>query len=70
MSVAINGEHLRRELARRGWTGSDLAHAARISNATVSAACWGRTVSMTTLRLIIDALTTQPPLPDIDVFLS
>jgi transcriptional regulator with XRE-family HTH domain len=69
MSVPINGDHLRRELSRRGWTGSDLAHTARISNATVSAACRGRAISSTTLRLIVEALLAQPPLPEIDALL-
>jgi hypothetical protein len=70
MSVAINSALLLRELARRGWNGCDLARAARVSNATVSAACRGRAISPTSLRLIVEALMSQPPLPDIDGFLS
>jgi hypothetical protein len=70
MSVIVNGERLRRELARRGWMGTDLASAARISNATVSAACWGKAISPTSLRLIVEALMSQPPLPEIDGLLS
>lgn len=66
MSVAINGPLLRRELAVRGWTNSDLARAARISHATVSAACAGRPVSAVTVRLILEALVGAPPLQHAD----
>lgn len=70
MGVGINHELLRRELARRGWTNSDLARAARISHATVSAACAGKPISAVTLRLIADALASSPVLPEIDRLLS
>ena len=70
MSVTLNGERLRRELVRRGWNANELAHAARLSNATVSAACRGIAISPTSVRLIVKALMSQPPLPDIDIFLS
>ena len=66
MSVALNCEALRRELARRGWNGNDLAHAARISHATVSAACAGHRVSPTTVRLIALALAEATPLRGVD----
>jgi hypothetical protein len=66
MSVAISPDNLRRELARRGWSHTDLARAARISNATVSAACAGHPVSTTTLRLIVSALADAPTLAGVD----
>jgi transcriptional regulator with XRE-family HTH domain len=70
MSVTLDSERLRRELVRRGWNATELAQAARVSNATVSAACRGRAISPTSVRLIVKALMSQPPLPDIDIFLS
>ncbi len=70
MSVTLDSERLRRELVRRGWNANELAHAARLSNATISAACRGRAISPTSVRLIVKALMSEPPLPDIDIFLS
>lgn len=69
MSVTLDSERLRRELVRRGWNATELAHAARLSNATVSAACRGRAISPTSVRLIVKALIAQPPLPEIDALL-
>jgi lambda repressor-like predicted transcriptional regulator len=66
MGIAISPHSISRELARRGWSHTDLARAARLSNATVSAACAGRRVSPTTLRLIAAALATAPTLAGVD----
>jgi transcriptional regulator with XRE-family HTH domain len=70
MSATLDSERLRRELVRRGWNANELAQAARLSNATISAACRGRAISPTSVRLIVKALMSQPPLADIDLFLS
>lgn len=69
MGVALNYHELRRELARRGWRSADLAQAAGLSHATVSAACAGRPVSPTTLRLIVIALAKAPVLAGVDTLL-
>ena len=66
MSVGIDPDVLRREMARRGWRNTDLARAARISDATVSAACAGKPVSAVTLKLIAEALATAPALIYVD----
>lgn len=70
MGVAINSARLRLELARRGWSHRDLARAARVSPATVSAAAAGRRLSPATLRCIAVALADTPPLRDVDSLLS
>ena len=51
------------ELAKRGWTASDLARAAGVSAATVSAAVRGRRISARTLRRFAEALHRQPEVP-------
>jgi transcriptional regulator with XRE-family HTH domain len=70
MGIIVNLARLQHELARRGWTQSDLARAARLSNATVSAACAGRAVAPSTLLLIAQALTQTPPVAEIDRLIS
>ena len=60
MSVSVDGARLRLEISRRGWNSVDLAKAARLSGATVSAALAGRPISATSLRLIADALAAAP----------
>lgn len=62
----VDADRLRLELARRGWDGCDLAAAAGLSRATVTAAVRGRQVSTTTLRKIVLALSRAPVLPGID----
>jgi transcriptional regulator with XRE-family HTH domain len=69
IGVAINSAALSRELARRAWSSADLAKAAGLSEATVSAARGGRRVSPTTLRLIANALAQTAPLEEIDALL-
>jgi transcriptional regulator with XRE-family HTH domain len=70
VGVPINAEYLRRELARRGWNSNDLARAAKLSHATVSAACTGRMVSPTTLRLIASALSRAAVVTGVDALLQ
>ena len=60
MSVTVDAQRLRQEIARRGWGGVDLARAARLSPATVSAALSGRPIAATSLNLMVKALTSAP----------
>ncbi len=66
MGVAIPAGRLELELARRGWTGADLAVAAGISEATVVAARAGRRLAPRTLRAIARALSAKPTLEEVD----
>ena len=59
----IRSDVLRVELAKRGWNGSDLARAARMSPGTVSGAMQGHRVSARTLMRIAEALHRQPVVP-------
>lgn len=61
MGVVIRADRLQRELARRGWTYSDLARAAQASPPTVTSAMAGRPVAPRTLRRIAQALTAAAP---------
>lgn len=69
MSVILRAEILSREVARRGWNLADLAHAAGVSSATVTAARAGRPVSPKSLRSIAAALASAPPLDGVDELL-
>ncbi len=66
MSVCLDASRLRRELARRGLSATDLAHEARLSAATVSAALAGRPITTTSLRLIAEVLMRVPVVDAID----
>ena len=66
MGVTIHPGRLRQELARRGWSPIDLARAARLSPATVSAAMSGRPIAASSLRLIGKALASAPPVDVLD----
>lgn len=70
MSVRVNGNRLERELARRGWTGQDLALAARLSPATVSAARQGRSVNLRTLSRMATALLKAPVVDGLEALLG
>ena len=63
LGIRVRTEVLRIELAARGWTSLDLAHAAGISPATVSAAIHGRRISARSLRRMAEALQRQPVVP-------
>jgi transcriptional regulator with XRE-family HTH domain len=52
---------LRQEMTRRGWAAIDLARAARLSPATVSAALAGRPIAASSVALIAKALASAPP---------
>lgn len=69
MSVILRRDILAREVARRGWTLADLAKAAGVSAATVTAAMAGRPVSPRSLQRIAVALASAPPLANVDELL-
>lgn len=54
---------LQLELGKRGWHFADLARAAGVSPATLSAANRGARISNRTLRRIAEALNRQPIVP-------
>lgn len=70
MSVTVQVPLLRQEMARRGWDGSDLARAARLSPATISAALAGRPIAARSLALIAAALAHVPAVEAIDRLLD
>jgi transcriptional regulator with XRE-family HTH domain len=70
MSTLVNAQRLRWEMTRRGWLGVDLARQARISEATVSAALSGRSVSTSSVALIAKALSDAPIIEGVDDLLS
>jgi lambda repressor-like predicted transcriptional regulator len=66
VSVVIHPGRLRQEIARRGWSARDLAHEARLSEATVSAALAGKPIAASSVALIANALTRVPASDVID----
>jgi transcriptional regulator with XRE-family HTH domain len=60
MAIVLSPERLRMEMARRCWSGSELARASGLSAPTVSAALGGRPIAPRTLRLIAQALARAP----------
>lgn len=70
MSIRINSARLDRELARRGWSATDLAKAAGCSPSTISGLRRGRQVNNDTLRKIAAALDAAPIVPGIDSLLD
>ena len=70
MGIVISSSRLGHELARRGWTHADLAQAAGVSSPTVTSALAGRPLSPRTLKRIVQALSTTPPLDGVDRLLD
>lgn len=70
MSVVVRTARLRQEMARRGWDAVHLAHEARLSPATVSAALAGRPIAASSLTLIAEALQRAPVISAIDELLA
>jgi transcriptional regulator with XRE-family HTH domain len=70
MGVRLNPTRLDRELARRGWSATDLARAAGCSASTISGARRGRTVTNDTLRKIAAALEVAPIMPGVDYLIA
>jgi transcriptional regulator with XRE-family HTH domain len=66
VSVVVHPGRLRQEITRRGWSPLDLAHAARLSPATVSAALSGKPIAASSLNLIAKALASKPTVEVID----
>ena len=60
MSISLNQDRLRLEMARRGWDAIDLARAARLSPATVSTALAGKAISAHSVAEIAKALARAP----------
>ena len=69
MSVVIHAGRLRQEIARRGWAGRDLARAAHLSDATISAAMAGRPIAARSMMRIAEALLRAPTLDIADSLL-
>ena len=70
MGARINPARLDRELARRGWSATDLAKASGCSPSTISGARRGRKVTHDTLRKICEALLKAPVVPGVDSLLE
>jgi DNA-binding Xre family transcriptional regulator len=70
MGARINPARLDRELARRGWSATDLANASGCSPSTISGARRGRKVTHDTLRKICEALLNAPVVPGVDSLLE
>ena len=66
MGVLVSREQLEREMVLRGWTSADLARAAKISPATITAMRSGKRVSPHTLHAVARALAAADPLDQID----
>ncbi len=69
MTVIIDTEALRHELARRGLTAADFARISRVSPATLSHAFGGRRLAMGTVRSFTKALAAAPVLDSADAIL-
>jgi transcriptional regulator with XRE-family HTH domain len=70
MGARISPTRIDRELARRGWSATDLARASGCSASTISGARRGRQVTNETLRKIADALLSAPVVPGVDALLE
>ena len=70
MGVRISPARIDRELARRGWSATDLARASGCSASTISGARRGRQVTNETLSKIAGALLNAPIVAGVDVLLE
>lgn len=61
MTRKVNGKAIQREMDLRGWTQTDLAERAGISQPTVSALLNGGSPATGTLAAIARAFTQNPP---------
>ena len=68
--VHVNVTRLRDEIARRGWTSTDLARAAGLSAGTMTAVMKGSSVPPRTLCKLAGALRKQPAVPGLDELLG
>jgi transcriptional regulator with XRE-family HTH domain len=69
MTVVVNAAQLRRQMARRGLSATELARAAKLSPPTISAALAGRPISATSFSLIGKALMRLPAVDVLDSLL-
>jgi transcriptional regulator with XRE-family HTH domain len=70
VSVTVHPARLRRELARRALSATDLARLSGLSAATITAALAGRGISAKSLQLMAAALTKTPVVEVIDALLG
>ena len=70
MSVCLDADRLRIEMARRGWAAIDLAREARLSPATISTALSGKPISARSLTLIAAALMGAAAIDIIDALMG
>lgn len=70
MGVMVSRRQLEREMALRGWSAVDLARAAGVSGATITAARGGKRLAPKTVRLLARALASAPPVDGIDRLLD
>ena len=70
MSFVVDPESLRRELARRGLSASDLARLSGLSAATITAALAGRPIAAKSLQFMAKALAEAPSIAVIDVLIA
>lgn len=70
MTVIIDTEALRHELARRGLTAADFSRISRVSPASLSHAFGGRRLAMGTVRSFAKALNAAPVLDGADAILT
>ena len=70
MGIRLSPSRLDRELARRGWSATDLARATGCSPSTISGARRGRVVNNETLRRIAEALRGAPIILGVDALLD
>ena len=69
MSFAVDPERLAFQMAIRGLSASDLARKARLSPATMSAACAGKRLRVDSWREVSRALKATPVDPEIEKLL-
>jgi transcriptional regulator with XRE-family HTH domain len=63
-AARMNRVRLQREIAARGWNACDLADAAGLSAATLTAVLQGRPVSLRTVQKIAIAIARTPAIPE------
>jgi len=68
--MRVAAEKLRHEVAIRGWDQRSFAHAAGISEGTVSRVFNGRHVRAVTALYIVQALRRQPVVPELAELVS
>ena len=70
VSTRVNTTLLRRHLALRGWTATELAARSGLSEATCSHAQTGKNISEKSLRKMCLALAKEEPLPNAEELIA